>query len=332
MSLKASQKTKPASVRKFRNFVIKQKPRLTKFMILSLFLHIVGVYANYIFPEKKIESSGKKLLKVRFIPPGVEKSKTLKFVKNQNSEKLKSHKTEKLISNSKSRAYSTQSKKKKQAPNFKTIISKQSGQRAVAKKTAALKLTSEKRPIRKRAKKNPHKKQLQVLRQTKMAKVQDQKKDKTEGTSRVKRHDKSIGAMAMLNNLNADKYASLDSSQMEDDDEPISLDTKETKYADYFARIKFQIERVWAYPLEAARRGISGQITLKFKLSRQGNLVGIRLINGSGTLALDEAALQAVKKAAPYYPFPPNINKEKITILATFIYSPSYRDNIYSYQ
>ena len=86
--------------------MIKQKPRLTKFMILSLFLHIVGVYANYIFPEKKIESSGKKLLKVRFIPPGVEKSKTLKFVKNQNSEKLKSHKTEKLISNSKSRAYS----------------------------------------------------------------------------------------------------------------------------------------------------------------------------------------------------------------------------------
>ena len=162
--------------------------------------------------------------------------------------------------------------------------------------------------------------------------MQVQTKDTIEEISREKRPDPSIGAMAMLNGLNVDKYASVDNNQMEDDDEPISLDTKETKYADYFARIKFQIEQVWAYPLEAARRGISGQITLKFKLSREGNLVGIRLVNSSGTRTLDEAALQAVKQAAPYYPFPPNINKAKITILATFIYSPSYRDNFYSYQ
>ena len=138
----------------------------------------------------------------------------------------------------------------------------------------------------------------------------------------------------MLDSLDASKYMSLDDDLLDfgDDAEPISLDTKETKYADYFSRIKFQIEKVWTYPLEAARRGISGEITLKFKLSRRGNLVGIRMVDGSGTEVLDRAALQAVKRAAPYYPFPPEITKNKITILATFVYSPTYGNNVNSYR
>ena len=139
----------------------------------------------------------------------------------------------------------------------------------------------------------------------------------------------SIGVMAMLNKLDADKYASLETGTIEDDDEAISLNTKETKYADYFARVKFQIEQVWTYPMEAARHGVSGQSTLKFKLSREGNLVGVRLVESSGTSTLDEAALKAVKKASPYYPFPPNFQKDSITILATFIYSPTYSNSMY---
>ena len=331
MSLKMPQKTKPVSVRKFRDFVIKQKPCLTKFMILSLFLHIVGAYANYIIPEEEIESTGEKPVKVRFIPPSEKNVETRALIGTPNPEKFKPQKTEKLTSNSKNHEHSAQSKNKKQDRNFKTLIPKQSGELAVAQKTAAPILSSESKSLLKRAKKIVQKKKRPILRQTKKAKVQPQKKEKTEETSGAKRPNQPIGLMAMLNSLDTDKYASLDSSQMEDEDEPISLNTKETKYSDYFARIKFQIEQVWTYPLEVARRGISGQITLKFKLSRQGNLVGVRLVNSSGTQKLDEAALQAVKKAAPYYPFPPNINKEKITILATFIYSPSYRDNIYSY-
>ena len=38
---------------------------------------------------------------------------------------------------------------------------------------------------------------------------------------------------------------------------------------------------------------------------------------------LDMAALKAVKEAAPFYPFPSTIQREKLTIQANFIYPPN---------
>ena len=130
--------------------------------------------------------------------------------------------------------------------------------------------------------------------------------------------------LAMLDGLNADQFASLDTGSLEDfdDDEPVSLDTTEVKYTSYFARIKHQIERVWVYPLEAAQRGISGDLSLTFRISKDGNLIGVRLVDESGYEILDVAALKAVKEAAPFYPFPKNIQREKLTILANFVYTP----------
>ena len=132
------------------------------------------------------------------------------------------------------------------------------------------------------------------------------------------------GTLALLDGFDAEKYAAMDteSDTVEDDGEAISLDTRESKYASYFARIKRQIELVWDYPNEAQRKGITGQLTLRFQISRDGNLMNVRLINGSGYNILDEAALQAVKSAAPYYPFPVTIDRETLPILANFIYSP----------
>ena len=132
--------------------------------------------------------------------------------------------------------------------------------------------------------------------------------------------------LAMLDDFNAEQFASLDTGSLEDfdDDEPVSLDTTEVKYASYFARIKHQIERVWIYPLEAAQKGISGDLSLTFRISKDGNLLGVRLVDQSGYEILDVAALKAVKEAAPFYPFPKNIQREKLTILANFVYTPFF--------
>ena len=74
----------------------------------------------------------------------------------------------------------------------------------------------------------------------------------------------AVNTLALLDGLDAEKFASMDTDLLEDydDNEPISLDTKEVKYADYFARIKHQIELVWIYPSTAAERGISGDLSL----------------------------------------------------------------------
>ena len=131
----------------------------------------------------------------------------------------------------------------------------------------------------------------------------------------------------MLDGLDLRKYAMQDSQKSfkndPDNDETVSLDTTEAKYVSYFNRIKHQIQRVWRYPAQAAQRGVSGQLTLKFQISRDGNLLSVSLIDNSGFEILDMAAVKAVKEASPYYPFPVTIPRKKLSILATFIYSPN---------
>jgi len=135
----------------------------------------------------------------------------------------------------------------------------------------------------------------------------------------------SKGALAMLDDLNLGKYAAqnLKASNEEylDDNKPIPFDTKEVKYVSYFNRIKQQIQQVWVYPIQATKKKISGQLTLKFEISKDGNLIGVHLTNSSGFEILDIAAIKSVKEAAPYYPFPITIKQKKLSILATFVYN-----------
>ena len=66
----------------------------------------------------------------------------------------------------------------------------------------------------------------------------------------------TVNSLALLDGLDVEQFASMDTDLLEDsdDNEPVSLDTKEVKYGSYFARIKHQIERVWIYPLPAAQK------------------------------------------------------------------------------
>lgn len=131
--------------------------------------------------------------------------------------------------------------------------------------------------------------------------------------------------LSMLSGLNPEKYTEKDSQikRREElgDDEPIPLDTKEEKYVSYFSRIKQQIQLAWIYPPQGSAQKLAGEVTLKFEISRDGNLINLRLINTSGSNVLDMNAIKAVKEAAPYYPFPATISKKKLSILATFLYS-----------
>jgi protein TonB len=136
----------------------------------------------------------------------------------------------------------------------------------------------------------------------------------------------SKGSLAMLDDvLNQEKHAPENPQVKEKEDlgndEPISLDTKEAKYVSYFSRIKQQIQRVWIYPTQGTKASLIGELTLKFEISKDGNLLAIRLINSSGSNILDANAIKAVRGAAPYYPFPITITKKKLSILATFVYS-----------
>ncbi len=108
----------------------------------------------------------------------------------------------------------------------------------------------------------------------------------------------------------------------------IPLDSREPRFLSYLARLKARIQAEWMYPEEARRVGMGGELHLVFTLNKAGSLVNIRLLESSGFPILDNEALRAVKAAAPFDPFPPQLGDDPWNILATFHYhSPYYRRN-----
>jgi periplasmic protein TonB len=99
-----------------------------------------------------------------------------------------------------------------------------------------------------------------------------------------------------------------------------SLNAPEIQYISYFAGIKRKVELVWQYPFEAQMAGIQGDLVLDFVIARDGALASVSLIRGSGHKALDEEAIGAIRKAAPYDPIPARYAIPELRIRAHFIY------------
>ena len=103
----------------------------------------------------------------------------------------------------------------------------------------------------------------------------------------------------------------------------ISLDSRDPDFQGYLARLKRRVERVWTYPEPAIEQRLGGELLLVFTLNKAGSLVDLRLLQSSGFPILDEEALRAIRAAAPYDPFPPELGEEPWNILATFRYNMS---------
>ncbi len=116
-----------------------------------------------------------------------------------------------------------------------------------------------------------------------------------------------------------DQYAERVERKVEDQ-KKIGITTDEFKYRDYMRRLKARIEGIWDYPREAAERGISGDLEIEFTINRDGTLGKVRLARTSGFPDLDEAALRAVRDAAPYWPMPADWEEKGIIIMGHFIY------------
>ncbi|MEO5340609.1 MAG: TonB family protein [Magnetococcus sp. MYC-9] len=104
------------------------------------------------------------------------------------------------------------------------------------------------------------------------------------------------------------------------DEEVVDLNTRQVRYASYFAQVKQRIEMSWIYPEEAKREKLSGNVGLVFTILPDGQLLDVHVTRSSHAQILDEAALGAVSKAAPFAAFPEDWTMKKLTIRATFEY------------
>ena len=283
--------------------------RLSRFIIIALLLHVSVVILQSLVILKPKDPLTLPPIKVKYVD--IQKSEPIE----QEKRLLNASKPIKT-KNQENTPY-----KQKKYHKTETVTPKTSAKRNISKRTQAqlkfkIPASSKERFVEKHSSVPPSAKKNVA---PEIAKNKD-----------TLSHEKNLrkgGTLSMLDSFDAKKYAPQKQQTLTQDslydEKPISLDTKETKYVSYFNRIKHQIERSWRYPSEAAKRGMSGQLKLKFIISRDGNLLGISLVDNSGFEILDIAAVKAVKEAAPYYPFPLTISKKKLSILATFVYSPN---------
>lgn len=92
----------------------------------------------------------------------------------------------------------------------------------------------------------------------------------------------------------------------------ISASTRELRYANYLAAWARKVERIGNlnYPRVAREQQLYGNLILHVAVRTDGSVEHVRVVRSSGLEVLDQAAIDIVKLAAPYAPFPPDIAKD----------------------
>jgi len=116
-----------------------------------------------------------------------------------------------------------------------------------------------------------------------------------------------------------------DRSGNEQEQETISLDTRDKKYMSYAGMIKERLLRHWRYPVEAKENLIEGKLTALFTIDREGHMTRVEILNSSGFEILDKEATRAIGAAAPFPSFPQQITVRRLNVKVSFDYRLSSR-------
>jgi protein TonB len=86
----------------------------------------------------------------------------------------------------------------------------------------------------------------------------------------------------------------------------VTADTRESNLAPYLDGWRRRVERIGTlnYPSVAQRRGLTGNPVIEVTISRDGRLESAVIRQGSGHPEIDAAALDILRLASPFEPFP----------------------------
>jgi protein TonB len=91
----------------------------------------------------------------------------------------------------------------------------------------------------------------------------------------------------------------------------MTFDEIEDWKKDYLRGLQEAIGRSQFYPEEARRRRETGTVKVGFVLLRDGRIARIHLRRSSGSLLLDEAAQEALRRLGRYKPIPPAFGRSR---------------------
>ncbi|MDR1109649.1 MAG: TonB C-terminal domain-containing protein [Deltaproteobacteria bacterium] len=95
----------------------------------------------------------------------------------------------------------------------------------------------------------------------------------------------------------------------EQPDNTINLEDTAPQFKSYHTSVRSAVARRWILPPEARTNFQPGRFTAVMTLSRQGQILLIVVEESSGSPGLDFAAMEALRGAAPYPPFPSDLEE-----------------------
>jgi protein TonB len=93
-----------------------------------------------------------------------------------------------------------------------------------------------------------------------------------------------------------------------------------TNAKEYFEMLNLRVQRFKEYPESAKSAHIEGRVHIEFVLSNDGTLSDIKILKSSRHKNLDEAALEAIKKAAPFPRPPAFLFKTPVTMRISILF------------
>jgi protein TonB len=99
-------------------------------------------------------------------------------------------------------------------------------------------------------------------------------------------------------------------------------DPKGVDFRPYLIRILSAVRRNWlAIIPESAKRGRQGKVVIQFAIDRSGKVPKLVIASGSGTEALDRAAVAGISATTPFPPLPAEFAGNEIRLQFVFLYN-----------
>ncbi len=103
-------------------------------------------------------------------------------------------------------------------------------------------------------------------------------------------------------------------------EDTVDLGDSDSPYIPYLKKLKKKIAGLWGYPRQAYERREEGDVVVRFSLNRNGGLEKSLVVTSSGSAFLDLGAMEVIDAAAPYDPFPREMDLLRLHVVATFKY------------
>lgn len=105
-----------------------------------------------------------------------------------------------------------------------------------------------------------------------------------------------------------------------------SVESKGDPILYYQRLIKQKIEEKKRYPLFAKDKGIEGMVCLNFVILRNGRLKDIKVVKSCSRGILNKAAIESIKEANPFPPFPEEVNETSLTMNMCLSFELTHKD------